>query len=581
MSGDRISRQHSPGLAKGMTLFLVVLSGLSLAVVPLACGDSRHQATPTPTPESIVASSERTESLAREKEVSAHLRDAGIHASTPQPHPGGDAAQSVASYIHEARDVSAFSVFQPAHGGAAFSPPETLSIEAVLNKGLNGLDLSPTHIVFRGTVGADSIRCEWRGVARAMTQREEAIRFWLELEDDDPLPLASEVETRFVTILDAIRPAFPETAEANFRALARGGLSVEFVFLTCFSDFSVVEYLVGSGPSSITVSYDQLAEARAYALYKDAHAAGEFGPATSTPLMSEGEYQAHLDRIVSEAESTLIGILADHEAVVFLAPMGAHNTIAVEAWQAVEQWDLQTDDDNTVHAVRYGTSEGDPEHTQTLTNLKSRITAATTATSTTATSTAATTTRIASVSGLTQYYRDIGAYSDITPGDNATTTFTPAQPPPVYAPAPASLSATGSGENTANLSWSAVNGASGYHVQRRPGGEDRWTTAVDERDEHDPIRDRTAVRQDAPVQGRGVRRRDHLQRESGALGTGHDDPGRLHSPSASIHGGLVLVRDRCRVARRKPRWERCRQSTRTTTPSPTPSPPATGPGGSG
>ncbi len=30
------------------------------------------------------------------------------------------------------------------------------------------------------------------------------------------------------------------------------------------------------------------------------------------------------------------------ESVLFLAPMEAHNAIAVEAWQAVAQWDLQT-----------------------------------------------------------------------------------------------------------------------------------------------------------------------------------------------------------------------------------------------
>ena len=36
------------------------------------------------------------------------------------------------------------------------------------------------------------------------------------------------------------------------------------------------------------------------------------------------------------------------------------------------------------------------------------------------------------MSGLTQYYRDIGAYGDITPGDGSTATFTPAQPPPAY-----------------------------------------------------------------------------------------------------------------------------------------------------
>ena len=38
--------------------------------------------------------------------------------------------------------------------------------------------------------------------------------------------------------------------------------------------------------------------------------------------------------------------------------------------------------------------------------------------------------RIANVRGLTQYYSDIGAYDDITPGDGETTTFTPAAPPP-------------------------------------------------------------------------------------------------------------------------------------------------------
>ena len=51
-----------------------------------------------------------------------------------------------------------------------------------------------------------------------------------------------------------------------------------------------------------------------------------------------------------------------------------------------------------VHAVRFGTPEGDPEHTQTLANLESRITAATTGD-------ASTGDRIANVTGLTQYYR--------------------------------------------------------------------------------------------------------------------------------------------------------------------------------
>ena len=386
-------------------------------------------------------------------------------------------ATSTLSLGMESRHARVLDLFSGGYAMSSIGPAAT--VEEVMEKGLRLAGASPVHVAVRGTPSSNSVRCEWRGIARTVGQREDAIRFWLDLDADDEIPDAAYVEALFTITLDTVAPNFRDTAKSNFMAIARGGLSEEYLFLSCFADYAASEYLLGTGPATLTVAYDRRGEAHSYELYLREHTSGAFGPATSTPLMSEGEYQAHLDRIVSEAESTLIGILGDRDGVVFLAPMGAHNAIAVEAWQAVAQWDVQRADDGTVHAVRYGAHEGDPEHTQTLANLKSRITAATTATSTTATSTAATTTRIASVSGLTQYYRDIGAYSDITPGDNATTTFTPAQPPPVYAPAPASLSATGSGENTANLSWSAVGGASGYHVQHRQPGEGRWTTAAE------------------------------------------------------------------------------------------------------
>ena len=67
----------------------------------------------------------------------------------------------------------------------------------------------------------------------------------------------------------------------------------------------------------------------------------------------------------AEAEEYLIDQIGGYESVVFLAPMGAHGAIAIEAWQVVAQWDLQTDEDDVVHAVQYGVPEGDPEHTQT------------------------------------------------------------------------------------------------------------------------------------------------------------------------------------------------------------------------
>ena len=87
--------------------------------------------------------------------------------------------------------------------------------------------------------------------------------------------------------------------------------------------------------------------------------------------------------------------------MVFLAPMGAHNAIAVEAWQAVAQGDLQTDDEGVVHAVRYGVPEGDPEYTQTLANLTTRITTA-------AVSDAFADDRLGNADELDDYYENIG-----------------------------------------------------------------------------------------------------------------------------------------------------------------------------
>ena len=63
-------------------------------------------------------------------------------------------------------------------------------------------------------------------------------------------------------------------------------------------------------------------------------------------LMSEADYEAFVDEQVQEVESRLSQILEGRESIVFLAPMGAHGSITVEAWQAVAQWDLQKSDCN-------------------------------------------------------------------------------------------------------------------------------------------------------------------------------------------------------------------------------------------
>ena len=125
---------------------------------------------------------------------------------------------------------------------------------------------SPVHLAIRGTPAAGSVRCAWRGIARTVAQRNYAVRFWLRLGPTDPIPDAAYVETLFAVVLDTLNPEYRETAKANFLAIARGGLSTEYLFLTCFADFAVTQYLLGAGPSAVTVAYDRMDEAVAYDL---------------------------------------------------------------------------------------------------------------------------------------------------------------------------------------------------------------------------------------------------------------------------------------------------------------------------
>ena len=379
-------------------------------------------------------------------------------------------AEDSSSYAScEPRDVSGIGLFTPNTGGAAYdTEEETPTVEELVEKGMFAAEASPTHIVFRGTGLPDSVRCEWQGIARTLVQREQAIRFWLGMDDSEALPSAAEVERQFTAYVELMGPTIRDTMRASLTALARGGLTTEYSSLNCYADYTVHEYLLGSGPTTLTVAYDMAETALSYDLYVRAHTSGRF---EDQPLMTEGEHRASLDQLIRDAESSLSGIVGDRESVAFLAPMGSHNAIAFEAWQVIAQWDLQIDDDQVVHAVRHGTLEGDPEHTQTLADLKSRVTAA-------AASDAFAGKRIANIGEVTQHYKDIGAYDDITPDDGSTDTFTPAQPPPVYAPPPESLTATAQGERNIDLTWTAVTGSSGYHVQYRIAeNEGSWSTS--------------------------------------------------------------------------------------------------------
>ena len=309
----------------------------------------------------------------------------------------------------------------PARVEAAASQGPAATVEELLDEGLHLAGASPVHLAIRGTPAANSVRCAWRGVARTVDQRADAIRFWLRLGAAGTIPDQVFLERLFAVVLDTVDPDYRETAKANFLAIARGGESMDYLFLTCFADYAVTDFLLGTGttPTTVTVAYDRMDEAASYDLYVREHDSGTYGTAA---LQTRGAYEAGLQAQVVAAEKALSAAIGGREAVVFLAPMGAHHAISFEAWQAVASWAVVTDDDDVVQAIRDDTPEGDPEHTQTLANLTSRITTA-------AAADGQATARATTVGGLQQKYRDMGAYGDITPGDGATTTFTPAQPP--------------------------------------------------------------------------------------------------------------------------------------------------------
>ena len=288
-----------------------------------------------------------------------------------------------------------------ASGGEVAFP----GVEAVMEKGLALAGASPVHIAIRGNSVQDSTRCEWRGVARTAKQRDKAMRFWLGLSGSDPLPSPAEAERLFTAELERISAAYPETLKANFRDLAWGGLSSEYLFLTCYVDYTVSEYLLGGGTKELTVAYDRFAEERSYELYQRAHAMGELG---SQELLSEGRYQEFLDGQADLGGRTLDALFEGKDTIVFLAPMAAHNAIAVEVWQAVAQWDVEVDDSGTKVAVRYGASLEDAEFSQPLSNLESRITIA-------GASDSFAGKRMTDTAQITQYYRDIGATATSPP----------------------------------------------------------------------------------------------------------------------------------------------------------------------
>lgn len=369
----------------------------------------------------------------------------------------------------EPREVSKFTLFRPQFSGAMYeyAIPD---LEKVMKMGLDGSGASPTHVVVATDILSDTVRCAWRPFAMTTGQREEAIRAWLGYPENEPVPPTTTVASDFNAIVELLTPQVQDAMRANFNHFAYGGVFEQGPVLTCYADFTTT-YLLGDGPPVITVAYDHLAKTRSYNLYQKAHAAGRYGTAA---LMTRSEYDAQDQATLNAAKQQLTDALNNRSSIIFLAPMGAHYSIAIEAWQAIAQWDLQRVGD-AVNAVRYGAGPGDTDYSVPLDTMRSRITAA-------ASSDAHAGKRIANITGLNDYYRDIGAYGNIAAPGQPEVIFTPELPPArpgVTAPANLSVRET---RTAVTISWTPINSPSivGYRVLRRIANrETDFTTLVD------------------------------------------------------------------------------------------------------
>ena len=105
----------------------------------------------------------------------------------------------------------------------------------------------------------------------------------------------------------------------------------------CFADVRVNEYILGSGPPTLTI----LVGSGSHSLYEDSEELLEQARRRLEKLYREGGYYNDLTQAPE-------GGIEGREAVLFL---GASRDGGVEAWQVFTTWDIEQRDDGTVVAV--------------------------------------------------------------------------------------------------------------------------------------------------------------------------------------------------------------------------------------
>ncbi len=324
------------------------------------------------------------------------------------------------------RDISDLKVTASSIAVAAGpSSPDTRTVEELLEEGDHWTGLHSTHIVLRGVVTAESIRCHWTGMAILSLETSKLWTFVTGTEAAEETPAREEIEKLLQPLINPTGEG-PITREgAVINHLLKGGYSEDLIQLLCYADYHVSEYLLGTGPEKVTVAYgsifftetgwDVIKKPTAVAMYTD-----------EKPIDKERYEQERLRPLEEVLRTHLTHALSNRETIVFLHPASALGDLAIETWSGLAHWDVQKDHTGQLLAVRYGTNQWDPEHAQTVDELKKRVTSA-------AATDALAGKRLASIDDITQHYREMGAYGDITPHDDSDETLprlSPGHPTP-------------------------------------------------------------------------------------------------------------------------------------------------------
>ncbi len=186
--------------------------------------------------------------------------------STPEPVSSMPIAACTAPGVScEPRDLSGGSDSISARAAAAasgYGSREVPTLEERLEEGYRWTG-SHVDIVLRGTTNPATLTCEWHGYAQANDEREAWLRVSMGLPEPTPIPSLSEIESVYLPRLDFM----PPDDFAKRKAWVYGGLVEDNLYLYCFADYRVHEYILGDGPGLVTVAYP-LAHSWTYSLFQ-------------------------------------------------------------------------------------------------------------------------------------------------------------------------------------------------------------------------------------------------------------------------------------------------------------------------